>query len=268
MTGVLAVSFPYKILVIADCRVSWQHIRPRLQDNLQKLYHFSPTGVIGFAGGVPAAKALFRHIRAQPKGQPLPPSPKDIVTQLSSWAKQTYHSLAESDKVEFELLYAAADYSRVSLAAENLVFAENILTTMAAPEFKPQFHTDTATLGYAKSLPTSELIRARDDLLSVAVEPHGIEFQVAMIIGSFGEKLARISGHPVGALFTAASVDARGVTWHPYSHSREVGLLIKGRSFVQFDNRQEPPRAFPLEGVWEFDTRHPSPVDLYVGPPH
>lgn len=267
MTGVLAISFPYQILVLADCRVTWRSANPRPQDNLQKLYHFSPTGVIGFAGGVAAAKSLFQHIRAQPRGQPLPPSPTTIAHELSTWAKDSYHSLRSVDQVEFELLYAAADYSRVGLAAENLVFAENVLATMVAPQFDPEFHMDTAALAYAMSLRGPDLVRTRDDLLSVAVEPSGVAFQVAMLIGSFGEMLARMSGQPVGGLFTAASVDARGVTWHPYSYSQEVGLRIIDNRFVQFDNREDPPKAFPLEGVWQFDARHPTVEALYVKPP-
>jgi hypothetical protein len=109
---------------------------------------------------------------------------------LSTWAKDSYHSLRSVDQVEFELLYAAADYSRVGLAAENLVFAENVLATMVAPQFDPEFHMDTAALAYAMSLRGPDLVRTRDDLLSVAVEPSGVAFQVAMLIGSFGEMLA------------------------------------------------------------------------------
>jgi len=267
MTGVLAISFPYHVLVFGDCRVTWRASAPRLQDNLQKVYHFSPTGVIAFAGGVAAAKALFKHIRDQPKGQPLPPSPRDIALELSSWARETYGSLPKADQVEFEVLYAAADYSRVSLAAENMVFAENVIASMVAPKFQPEFNSDGAALGYAKSLPMADLVHTRDQLVYTATKPSGIQFQTAIVIGTLGERLARISGEPVGGLFTVAIADARGVTWHPYSYGKEVGLAIVGRRFVQFDNRVSPPKSFLLEGVWEFDTRRPTVEDLYVQAP-
>ena len=267
MTGVLAISFPYHVLVFGDCRVTWRAAVPRLQDNLQKVYHFSPTGVVAFAGGVAAAKALFKHIKAQPRGEPLPPSPRDIVLELSNWALETYNSLPSSDQIEFEVLYAAADYSRVSLAAENLIFAENVLATMVAPEFQPEFHLDGAALGYAKSLPMTDLVHARDQLISTATKPSGIQFQNAIVIGTLGERMARLSGEAVGGLFTVAIADARGVTWFPYSYGKEVGLSIIGRRFIQFDNRASPPKSFLLEGVWEFDARRPSMEDLYVEAP-
>lgn len=268
MTGVLAISYPYHVLVLGDCRVTWRAAAARLQDNLQKVYHFSPTGVIAFAGGVTAAKALFSHIRRQPQGQPLPPSPVDLASQLSEWARITYSSLPSRDQIEFELLYAAADYSRVSLVAENMVFAQNILATMVAPGFSPELHSDSAALGYAREIPKTDVVDARDQLFSVAVEPGGVRFQNAIVIGSLGERMARMSGQPIGGVFTVAVADARGVTWYPYSYGKEVGLAIIGRRFIQFDTREEPPRAFPLEGVWEFDDQHPAIDNLYVSPPN
>lgn len=267
MTGVLAISFPYQILVLADCRVTWKAATPRLQDNLQKLYHFSPTGVIAFAGSVAAAQALFRHIGSLPTGQPLPPDPTYIARELSGWATHTYHSLPTSGQVEFELLYAAADYSRIGLAGDNLVFAENVLATMSAPDFQLSFHSDVAALGYAKSLDQADLISTRDQLFSLATEPIGIPMQVGVSVGTYGERLARLSGEPVGGLYTVAVANARGVTWYPYSYAEEVGLRTEGGKFIQFDNRQAPGKEFPLQAIWEFDTRRPSSTDLYVQAP-
>lgn len=267
MTGVLAISFPYQVLVIADCRVTWRAAHPRLQDNLQKLYHFSPTGVIAFAGSVAAAKALFLHIGAQPHGQPAPPTASDIAHELSTLARDSYQSLPSADQVEFEILYAAADYSRVSLAAENLVFAENVLATMEAPRFELSFHIDAAALGYAKSLELADLVSYRDQLLGMATESSGVPLQVGVAVASYGERLARLSGEPVGGLFTVAVVDARGVRWIPYSYAEEVGLRIEGGRFIQFDSRKPPGKVFPLEAIWEFDTRRPAQDDLYVSAP-
>lgn len=267
MTGVLAISFPYQVLILADCRVTWTTARPRLQDNLQKLYHFSPTGVLAFAGSVDAARALFRYIASQPTGQPLPPDPTYIARELAKWATDTYLSLPLAQQKDFALLYAAADYSRVGLAAANLVFADNVLATMSAPSFEPLFHSDVAALCYATSLPVADLVSARDQLLSLATEPIGIAMQVGMTIGTYGERLARLSGEPVGGLLTVALANARGVSWHPYSYAEEVGLRIEAGKFVQFDNRETPGKEFPLLAVWEFDARRPSPGDLYVRAP-
>lgn len=267
MTGVLAISFPYQILVIADCRVTWRAAKPRLQDNLQKLYHFSPTGVIAFAGSVAAAQALFRYIGSQPTGQPLPPDPTYIAREVSNWARATYQSLHAADQVEFELLYAAADYSRVGLAGDNLVFADNVLATMSAPDFQLSFRSDVAALGYAKTLEIADLVSARDQLLGLATEPIGITMQVGIAVGTYGERLARLSGEPVGGLYTVAVADVRGVTWYPYSYGEEVGLRVESGKFIQFDNREVPSRVFPLQAIWEFEIRRPSPSDLYVKPP-
>src|SRR3989337_342526 len=159
MTAVFAVGFPYRVIVFGDCRVTWLAGVPRLQDNLQKVYHFSPTGIVGFSGGVAAAKALCTHIRAQPHGQPLPPSATDIAHQRAAWARLTYAILPPADKVGLELLYAAADYSRVGLVAKNLIFAHNVLATMFAPDFEPLFHSDVAALGYAKTLSVPDIVR-------------------------------------------------------------------------------------------------------------
>ncbi|MEX2031035.1 MAG: hypothetical protein WD906_08690 [Anaerolineales bacterium] len=267
MTAVLAISFPYHVLVIADCRVTWRAASRRLQDNLQKLYHFSPTGIVAFAGSVAAAQALFRHIASQPTGQPLPPDPTYIAHEISSWARAAYRSLPSADQVEFELLYAAADYSRVGLAGDNLVFADNVLVTMSAPDFQLYFQSDAAALGYGKSLEIADLVSTRDQLLSWATNRMGIAMQVGIAVGTYGERLARLSGEPVGGLYTVAVADVRGVTWYPYSYSQEVGIRVEGGKFVQFDNREVPNREFPLQAVWEFDVRRPSPSDLYVKPP-
>ena len=52
MTAILAIDFYYQIVVIADCRASWQCGRHMSQDNLQKAYPFGPTGVLGFSGDI------------------------------------------------------------------------------------------------------------------------------------------------------------------------------------------------------------------------
>jgi hypothetical protein len=186
---------------------------------------------------------------------------------LASWAKASYSRLPARDKVEFELLYAAADYSRVGLVATNLVFAQNVIATMAAPQFEVNFHSDTGALGYAKSIDAKDVLRARSDLLGIGAEEFGVNFQAGVVVTAYGDMMARISGEPVGGLFTIARVDARGVTWFPYSQGDILGLAIVGRRFVQFDNRGPVPKKFPLLGVWEFDTRRPLFEDMYVRAP-
>ena len=67
MTAVLAIDFFYKIIVIANCRVSWKGGSYKPQDNLQKIYPFGPTGVLAFSGDLRPAKIVLKKFVRKPQ---------------------------------------------------------------------------------------------------------------------------------------------------------------------------------------------------------
>jgi len=265
MTAILAIDYYYQIIVIADCRVTWLTNPPKLQDNLQKVYPFGPTGVIGFAGGIAAAKAIVNSINQEAPLKGLPSTANEIVSDIANWAKDTYVKLPKSDQIYLELMYAAADYGQITLAAPNVVFAKNILAKYTSPAFEPQLQPDILALGYANQY-SPEIIREnRDNMLNLGLDPFGRKFQMGITIGTYGEGLAKIAGDPVGGLFSVGVITARGVGWFSYSYGDRVELKIENGQFVQYD-RQAGKRV-PLKAIWDFDARRPDSGNLVFRTP-
>lgn len=255
MTAILAVDYHYQIIVIADCRVTWLTNPPKLQDNLQKVYPFGPTGVVGFAGGIAAAKAIINKINQEAPRKSLPSSAKEIVSDIASWATDAYSRLIRSDQIPLELMYAVVDYGEVTLATPNAVFANNILAKFSAPDFEPKMQSDFLALGYANQYPASTIITNRNNMLQLGLEPLGLQFQVGISIGAYGEGMAKIAGDPVGGLFSVGVITARGVGWYPYSYGDQVELKIEDGTYVQYDLKNG--KRVPLKAIWDFDARRP-----------
>lgn len=93
MTAILAIEFPYQVLVIADARVSWDSSSYRPQDNLQKIYPLGPTGIVGFSGSIVAAKAIFRLAASDAYKESLPRSAEQIPIGLSAVAREAFSQL-------------------------------------------------------------------------------------------------------------------------------------------------------------------------------
>jgi len=255
MTAVLAINYHYQIIVIADCRVTWLTTPPKLQDNLQKVYPLGPTGVLGFAGSVVAAKAFANYVRKANPNKNLPPTALGIVDDITVWARESYSELPQRDRTSLELMYAAADYGRVTLVASNVIFAENILAKFVSPNFEPEFQSDFVALGYAVKYPADVIRKNRDNMLSLGLDPFGQKFQVGITIGGYGEELAKISGNTVGGLFSVGIINARGVGWSAYSIGDQVKLEIEDGAFIQYDLKDG--RRVPLKTIWDFDARRP-----------
>src|SRR5262245_43018941 len=115
MTAILAIDFYYQIVVIADCRVSWQGGSYKPQDNLQKVYPFGPTGVLGFSGDIYSAQVIFRDIKDKAAHLSLPPSAQILVDDISNWARDSYSSISPAMQNPVELMFVASDYGNISL---------------------------------------------------------------------------------------------------------------------------------------------------------
>jgi len=260
MTAILAIDGFYQIMVVADCRVTWLTTPPKLQDNLQKVYPLGPTGVIGFAGGVAAAKAIFNDVRKETSSRSLPSTARDIVNDIAAWARTRYSQLSQRDKIDLELMYVASDYGRVTLVTSNVTFAKNILVKFVSPNFEPAFQTDFVALGYAKQYPADVIRKNMEGMLSLGLDPVGQKMLIGSSIGVYGEGLAKIAGDPVGGLFCIGIVSARGVGWSSYSIGDQVKLEIENGTFVQYDLKDG--RRIPLKTIWDFDARRPDAGNL------
>ena len=256
MTAILAIDLLSYIIVLADCRVTWLSNPKRFQDNLQKMYPFGPTGVIGFAGQIKAARGILNYIKKEAPKMSLPHTAKHIVQDISVWAKEAYSKLPSWDQKYIELMYVASDYGRITLRTNNVTFAENILVQFKSPKFDPVFHKDYLRLGYAIEYPEDILIENRNSFLRGAVDPERDSFQAIVAVDSFGDYLSTIGDNQVGGLFAVGIINIRGVRWYPYRYLRsDVELRIENNQFVQYDHSDG--RKVPLKYIWEFNPNRP-----------
>ena len=265
MTAVLAIEFPYHVLVIADSRVSWNPNTFRPQDNLQKIYPLGPTGIVGFSGSIPAAKAIFKLAADQSHKKTLPPTADQIPIDLSKIAQEAFSLLRDQHSKEIELMYVGPDYSKIGLIAENVIMAENIMTVMRSPRFDVQESPTVVRLGYAREYPLDQIRKNRDGLIRFGLTPNGVKFQMAIAANAFGPALARYAPHRVGGLFTVGVASARGVRWIPYGSEEEYQLLIEGGRFIQKDNKAG--KTIPLETILEYNPYSRSSKDLRLDTP-
>lgn len=265
MTAILAIDFHYQIIVIADCRVSWDPPTYNPQDNLQKIYPHGPTGIIGFSGSVLAAKAVASYMRDHTLGKPLPPSAADIVSDIRHDARTAYGRLKAANAGKLELMYAAPDYAKVSLAAPNVTFASNLMIKMESPEFLPVAQADAIRLGYAVQYPMDDLRLNRDNLLNYGLTPEGRRFQVGIAIGAFAPALARYAPTQVGGLFTVGVATATGHHWYPYGPIDGYELAIRDARFVQIDHNTG--QEVLLQTILEIDPNKPPRGGITIDTP-
>jgi len=265
MTAILAIDFMYQIIVIADCRVSWDPPVFRPQDNLQKIYPVGPTGIFGFSGSVQAAKVVVTDFIHRVSGKPLPPSAADIVSDISESARTSYSQLHQSKRGYLELMYVAPDYGNVTLEANNVTFARNLLVRMESPKFLPTAQSDAVRLGYARQYPMKNLRLNRNNLLNKGLTQDGRRFQIGISVGSFAPSLARYAPHQVGGLFTIGIATARGVGWWPYGPVKGFELVIEDGAFVQVDHNDG--RRIPLKSIVDFDPMRPDAGKLIFQTP-
>ena len=265
MTAILAIEFPYHVLVIADARVSWEPNTFRPQDNLQKIYPLGTTGIVGFSGSISAAKAIFKLAEEQSHTRTLPPTADQIPIDLSKIAQEAYSQLRDKRRHEIELMYVGPDYSKIGLIAENVVMAKNIMAVMRSPKFEVQESPTAVRLGYAREYPLDLIRKNRDGLIKLGLSPGGVKFQMAIAANSFGPALARYAPHRVGGLFTVGVASARGVSWLPYGSEDEYQLLIENGRFIQNDNKAG--KTIPLETILEYNPYSRSSKDLRLDTP-
>lgn len=265
MTAILAIDFMYQIIVIADCRVSWDPPVFRPQDNLQKVYPVGPTGVFGFSGSVQAAKAVVTEFIQRAGDTPLPPSAADIVSDIAESARESYSRLPRDQRGNLELMYVAPDYGNITLEADNVTFARNLMIRMESPKFLPTAQSDAVRLGYAREYPMDILRENRNGLLNYGLSEDGRRFQVGIAIGAFAPTLARYAPHQVGGLFTIGVASARGVGWWPYGPVGGLELVIEDGGFVQVDHNDG--RRVKLERIVEFDPSKPDAGNLVFQTP-
>lgn len=266
MTAILAIDFMYQIIVIADCRVSWDPPVFQPQDNLQKIYPVGPTGIFGFSGPIQAAKAVVTEFIQRATDTPLPPSAADIVSDIAESARSSYSRLPRSQRGDLELMYVAPDYGNVTLDTENVTFARNLMIRMESPRFLPTPQADAVRLGYARNYPMDNLRLNRNNLLNKGLTPDGRTFQVGIAIGAFAPALARYAPHQVGGLFTIGVATARGVGWRPYGPVDGLELVIEDDGFVQVDHQDG--RRIRLENIVQFDPNKPNAGDLLFQTPN
>lgn len=264
MTAILAIDFIYQIVVISDCRVSWQGGNYRPQDNLQKIYPVGPTGILGFSGDVYCAKIILRAIKNKASNKPLPPSAQIIAEDISKWARESYSEIPTIMQKYVEFMFVASDYGNISLVTENVIFAKSILIKMVSPHFNPTFERDAIRLGYSVNYPIDNIILNRDNMLDLGLSPEGERFKVGIMIGTFAQTLASYSPSQVGGMFSVGIIDPRGVRWFPYSIG-DLELKIEGGKFVQYNHYDG--RRIPLKVLWNFDPGKPEAGNLMFTPP-
>lgn len=268
MTAILAINFLHEIVILADCRVSWQAPRgranPRPQDNLQKLYPFGPTGVLGFAGDVYSAKRVFARIQREAARVSMPASARAIADEVSGWAQDEYARMQiPPGRQPLELMYVASDWKSVSLAARNAVFSEQVMVEMTSPEFRPSAHADAIRLGLARRTPMDNIKLNRDAWLGLSLDPDQEKFFAGVFLVTYSTGLAARSPAEVGGMFCAGITSVTGVRWYSYSIGA-LELRVEDGQFVQYDHNNG--RRVPLKLLWEFDASKPDAGDNVFNP--
>ena len=265
MTAILAIDFMYQIVVLADCRVSWDPPGFKPQDNLQKIYPVGPTGVFGFSGPVEAAKAVVTGFVASVAGKPLPRSAAGIVSDISESARISYTQLPQGQRGTLELMYVAPDYGNVTLETDNVTFARNLMIKMESPQFLLIAQADAVRLGYAKRFPIANIPLNRDNLLGAGLTPERQRLLIGIAVGAFAPSLASYAPNQVGGLFTIGVATARGVGWWPYGPVGGLELVIEDGRFIQVDHNTD--RRIPLRSIVDFDAAKPDAGDLIFQTP-
>lgn len=259
MTAILAINYYYQIVVIADCRVSWQGGNYSPQDNLQKVYPIGPTGIIGFSGDVYCAKVIFKDIKEKAQVSPLPPSAQRIADDITKWAKDSYSSIPLVRQNPVELMFVASDFGNISLITDNVIFAKSIMIKMVSPHFQPIVEQDAVKLGYAVNYPMDKIVEDRNRMLNLGLSPEGETFKVGIMIGGLAQTLSSYSPSQVGGMFSVGVIDPRGIRWFPYSEGN-LELKIEDGRFIQYDHSDG--RRIPLKALWDFDPIKPDAGNL------
>jgi hypothetical protein len=209
------------------------------------------------------AKLVLNNLARNISGKQLPPSAADIVSEVAESARSTYAKLSQLERQELELMYVAPDYGNVTLVAENVVFAKNLMVRMVSPSFIPTVQGDAVRLGYARQYPLDNLRLNRDNMLNAGLTEDGRKFQVGISIGAIAPVLASYAPNQVGGLFNVAVASPRGVKWSPYGPVNGLELAIENGVFVQVDHKDG--RRVRLESIIDFDTTKPAAGDLQFG---
>ena len=181
------------------------------------------------------------------------------IPLIQDWAKISYSRLPQSTKGPLEIMYAASDYGNVSAVTDNVIFAKNVMVKLIAPEFNPNFEKGAVRLGYAIKYPLDNIIKNRDNMLSLGLTDAGQRLLSGIMIGGFAKNLISYSPTEVGGMFVIGIIDARGIQWRLYS-IEPLELRIENGQFVQYDHSNG--RRIPLKHIWEFDPRKPDVGNL------
>jgi hypothetical protein len=252
-----------QLAVIADCRVTWRYPngKSRLQDNLQKIYQFGPTGIIGFADSVLAAKVVFNSFNTHPL-KTLPPNAWGFVEYIVDTARAAFNTMQNRDGVNLELSYTAMNYGKVYRRLQNATLAEPIMVSFNSPDFEPVRHVWGCPLGFARELDLQPIVQEITFLNQFGLNPAHHGGQAKLAIELFGERVARQAGTSVGGLFTAGIVNADGVRWVSYSQDENYSIELRGFEFVQTDKKTD--REIVLQPIVTFDENKPARGNLRI----
>ena len=149
MTAIIAINFHYKVIVVADCRVTWTgQNSKRKQDNIQKLYPIDKFGILGFSGDLVPAKAVMTAIRDRLNAAPVGYIGVALAEVISKVSREEYSKLGVEDKGELQLMLAGPLSPIPQVKAENVSMFSVGLFQLDSPYFEMKQLELVARLGF------------------------------------------------------------------------------------------------------------------------
>ena len=268
MTVVVAARLLGSIVVVADCRVSYEGTAAK-DDELQKLYQIGGKTVLGFTGPLDGAYEVLEAVRKNSISYSKPDVSSGILHDLERWIRHSFSRLAnESCRRGLAFILASVEPTREQRS--------RWITSFGAPREKPPWfpyvpELRVVSLKCAGSSSEKLSRRTKSHVQVIGVPPsvhsriettidrlYGFsstrpQQQAQVITDSLMAVLMEEDTGLVGGLFQCALLGETGVDWLTYglpSQHGDVSLELREGRYTQIDNVSG--RIVSLKTIWEF----------------
>ena len=268
MTIVVASRFLKTVVIVADCRVSYQGMK-EVDDNLQKIYQIDKRMVLGFSGPLAGAYQVMEAIRRNLSKYSKRPIASNLRADVQRWIKHEYQAITQpKDRENLSFVLATVEPRREVRATWRTIEGKEIPKPKWFP-FIPELYILTLkpAPGEPDKLTSVEtgiwhIIGASDeaqDAVRVTVEKlfdfasWQPNLQAQAIVNALMATLMEKQIVSVGGLFQGALLSVDGIQWVTYglpSRFGDVTLDIVDGHYIQLDNVTG--KEVPLETIWDW----------------
>lgn len=275
MTIVTALPFPPVLVFIADSRASWERTGVH-HDNLRKLYPLFDRAVIGFAGSIPLAYYVMKHVRDNERRYRRQISALSIRSDVERWVRYAYREayrtleIPDNEK-RASFIVGTVEPSRdiVRERPEWVPFIPVLSTTRFVPrnsnpsELQAEKVEVVKTIGLKRKvnlLITEIFHRYNSYRISVSGRvSRDLETQIWAFIEDLMIALRQRRVRTVGGLFQCAILGVDGIQWLSYSVFGGLSIHYINDQYIQVDQSTgEETLIKSIEDWWhEYEARSP-----------